>query len=391
MLTAVSTLHRLSPPPVPSLDVHAARILIVDDVPLNAKVLQTQLALAGYRHCTTLSDATRTLPAIASNVPDLLILDLVMPQISGLEILEVLRATPRTARLPILVVTASESREQKRRALELGATDFLHKPVDAEELIPRVRNVLAVKTYAEDLERRVRERTQQLERARRELIVCLARAGEQRDHETGNHTLRVGCYAALIAEELGFDSSYVDTIKVAVTLHDLGKIAVPDSILRKPGPLNREERQRMQEHCAAGKRICAPLSAKECEFFSVTAVDGAASIGCCTAPLLQMAASIAWTHHERWDGSGYPRQLAGEDIPIEGRIAAVADVFDALSTSRPYKPALALDTCFAILASGRGTHFDPAVLEAFLARRAEIVEIHATYRDQDTQESRAAC
>jgi putative two-component system response regulator len=359
----------------------APRIMIVDDVPLNIRVLQAHLAAAGYREFTTITDSSQALAAMYRDVPDLMILDIMMPEVSGLEILEAARSDPHHARMPILVVTGADSRELKRQALELGATDFLTKPVDAEELLPRVRNVLAVRTYEVELERRVRERTEQLELARKELVLCLARASEYRDNETGNHVLRVGCYAAIIADQLGFDSEHVTMIQQAATLHDLGKIAVPDAILRKPGKLTPDEFRLMQTHCGLGKAVCHPMSASEFEVFSAHAIAGSRIVGSCMSPLVKMAASIALTHHERWDGSGYPLALAGESIPIEGRITAVADVFDALNSRRPYKPAFPMAQCFTILRAKRGTHFDPAVLDAFFAREADIVAIQVAYAD----------
>jgi putative two-component system response regulator len=328
-----------------------------------------------------LTDSTQAIATIYRDNPDILLLDIMMPEVSGLEILESIRADQHYARLPVLILTGADNRELKREALELGATDFLTKPVDAEELIPRVRNALLVKSYQDDLEMKVRERTVELEKARRELIYCLARASEYRDNETGNHVIRVGCYAGIIADELGLEQDRVLMIQQAATLHDLGKIGMPDSILLKPGKLTPEEFESVQKHCAYGKKICRPMSLEEFGAFSSHTQLGAEMISNCTSPLMETAASIALTHHEKWDGSGYPLGLAGEHIPIEGRITAIADVFDALSSKRPYKPAFPLEKCFATLEDSRGGHFDPAALDAFFRRKDDIVAVQIAHAD----------
>lgn len=361
--------------------VKPARIMIVDDVAVNVKVAQAILSQAGFRTFTTLTDAAQVLGAIDRDEPDVLLLDIMMPEISGLDILRSLRGTARYTHLPVLILTGAESRELKRRALELGATDFLSKPVDADELVPRVRNALLMKSYQDDLEQRVRERTAELESARRELIFCLARACEYRDNETAHHVMRVGCYAGLIAEQLGLDQDQALMIRQAATLHDLGKIGIPDDILLKPGKLSPEEYRAIQSHCGFGQEICRPMSLQELEKFATHTTMGSKILSGCVSPLLQLAAIIALTHHERWDGSGYPLGLAGEDIPLPGRITAVADVFDALSSKRPYKPAFPLKKCLTILEDGRGTKFDPVVLDAFLARKDDVVGVQLTYAD----------
>ena len=229
-------------------------------------------------------------------------------------------------------------------------------------------NALLVKGHQDELEARVRVRTAELEKVRQELIFCLARASEYRDNETGNHVVRVGCFAQIIGRELGLDQEHVEMLRQAATLHDLGKIGVPDAILLKPGKLTPAEFELMKKHAGFGKKICQPMSNDEMGAFTSHTTVGANIISGCTSPVLAMAATIALTHHERWDGTGYPLGLAGEDIPLDGRITAVADVFDALSSKRPYKPAFPLAKCFGILEDNRGTHFDPAVLDAFLAQ-----------------------
>ena len=360
----------------------AFRILIVDDVPVNVKVARAHLESVGYSDIVSVTDATQVLSTVYRDDPDILLLDIMMPEVSGLEILQTLRADERYARLPVLILTGAESRELKTEALRLGATDFLTKPVDPEDLIPRVRNALLVKSYQDNLERKVRERTTALEKSQQEIIHCLARAAEYRDNDTGNHVVRVGRYASLTARELGLDDRHVRLIEQAAVLHDVGKIGIPDAILLKPGKLTPEEFEIIQKHCGFGKKIFQALSQDEYGVLMSHTTLGASIVGC-DSPLLEMARTIALTHHEKWDGTGYPLGLAGEDIPIEGRITAVADVFDALGSVRPYKPAFPLEKCLAILKEERGKHFEPRVVDAFLARKQEVVAIQIAHAETD--------
>ncbi len=357
------------------------RIMIIDDVPVNIKVAKAHLHAAGYRDFAQCTDATEAVHCVQQQTPDIVLLDLMMPNVSGLDILETLRSEPTTALLPILVLTGTESREMRNQALRLGATDFLTKPVDSDELIHRVRNALLIKSYQDDLEEKVRERTREIELSRRDLIHRLAKAGEFRDNESDRHVVRVGRYASLIANKLGLGSERVEMIGTAATLHDLGKIGVPDEIPTKPGKLTPEEFQLIQSHCDLGKLVCECMTPEEHETFASHTLLGAQIMKGCRAPILDLAGTIALTHHENWDGSGYPLGLSGEDIPIEGRIVAVADVFDALSSKRTYKPAFPIDHCFELLQQQRGIKFDPVVLDAFLACKSEIVSIQIENAD----------
>jgi putative two-component system response regulator len=289
----------------------------------------------------------------------------------------------------VIILTASCDQQTKNQALSLGATDFLAKPVMPEDLIPRVRNTLTVKAHqdhllnqAAELERLVIERTSDLISAQRELIHCLARAADYRDNETGKHVMRVGLYAGIIARELDLGERLIELISQAAPLHDLGKIGIPDSILLKPGKLYSDEIAHMQRHCGYGKKIVGPQEEEEARLREHTDI-GARIMGYSGSPVLKIAARIALTHHERWDGSGYPLGLAGEDIPIEGRITAVADVFDALSSKRVYKPAFPLEKCFRIMQDARGSQFDPTVLDAFFRRKSDIVDVQIQYADTD--------
>jgi putative two-component system response regulator len=370
------------------IDGRPAKILLVDDEPLNTKVVRKYLAGAGYSDFCSTTAPAEVLPLMIRSEPDLVLMDIVMPKFSGLDILSAVRADAQLAHIPIVMLTALEDRDTKCQALSLGATDFLAKPVDPSELISRVRNVLLVKShhdqlrnYAAELERRVKERTAQLEASHQNVIHCLARAAEFRDDETGRHVVRVGCYAAIIAHQLGWEPDAVQMIRQAAQLHDVGKIGIPDAILTKPDKLSPQEFEVMRKHCGFGKQIFESLTDSEWSVFRRHAELGQRILGDCASPVLEMAAQIALTHHERWDGSGYPIGLAGNDIPLVGRITAVADVFDALSTKRPYKPAFPIDRCFAILEEGRGTHFDPQVLDAFLAAREEILLVQISHAD----------
>jgi len=361
------------------------RIMVVDDVPLNVSVVCAHLAEEGYQQFIKVTDATQALSTLYREDPDVLLLDLMMPRVSGLDILQTVRADPHFAHLPVLILTASDGHEIKRQALQAGATDFLSKPLDVDDLIPRVRNALAMKRHFDTLERRVQERTLALEQSREEVVLCLARAAEHRDDETGNHVIRVGHYAGIIAREIGLEDAHVRMLELAAILHDVGKIGISDSILLKPDRFVPEEFELMKQHCGIGHSICGSASQanwqSDTQLPSILAQTSFAStlFGHVSSPLLKMAGSIALTHHEKWDGSGYPRGLAGDDIPLEGRITAVADVFDALSSQRPYKPAYPLEQCFEILNNDSGTHFDPDLVNAFLGCREKIVSVYEAY------------
>jgi putative two-component system response regulator len=365
-----------------------ASILLIDDEIINTQIVRKYLNDAGYMSVECLSDSTAAIPFIRKQRPDLILLDVMMPQVSGIDILHVISLDEQLQHIPVLIVTATSDSEVRREALDLGATDFLAKPIQPTDLLPRVRNALTSKyyrdamiAYADDLERQVQFRTAEVEASRREVVHCLARAAEFRDDDTGQHTVRVGRYVGAIARELGYSDHDVDTLEVAAQLHDVGKIAIPDGVLRKPGKLDPEQFEIMQRHCAFGKSIIEPLRSTEWSLLKMHSHLGANLLSVASSPLLMLAARIAQTHHERWDGTGYPLNLAGEDIPIEGRMTAVADVFDALSTKRVYKPAFPREKCFAILAEGRGNHFDPRVVDAFFNCEAEIVRIQIEHMD----------
>jgi len=364
-------------------DVKATRkILIVDDESVNVKVTRKYLEADGYKNFITTTDSREAIDLIANEKPDLVLLDIVMPNITGLDILKAVRQDHQLESIPVVILTASTDRETKLSALQLGATDFLAKPVDPSELIPRVRNMLMVKAQqdnlianAERLEQAVQERTRELAISRKHVIECLARAAEYRDDDTGRHIIRVGRYAGLIAEELGYAKDYVEQIEQAAQLHDVGKIAIPDGILKKKGGLAPEEFDLMRKHCMIGHKIIQPLSPRERIVLHAHPELGARILNVESSDIILMAARIALTHHEWYDGTGYPIGLAGDDIPVEGRITAVADVFDALSSARPYKKPFPREKCLMIMSEESGTHFDPEILGAFLARSKDIIKI----------------
>ncbi len=363
------------------------KIMVVDDVPLNVKLASAHLSAAGYKNIVSETDSTKALARLYQEQPDLLLLDIMMPHVSGLDILAAIRCDKQFSHLPVLILTAATDREMKIQALELGATDFLTKPLDAQDLLPRVHNALLVKSHQDDLELRVRQRTQELQHAQEEVVICLARAAEYRDNETGRHVIRVSRYVGIIARELGLARNTVALMEQAATLHDMGKVGIPDAILLKPGKLTEEEFSVMKKHCVFGADICSGLINYSGQGDSSQSVAAQAAVSTqrpqgCTSPLLKMAGSIAVTHHEKWDGSGYPNGLKGEQIPLEGRITAVADVFDALSSRRPYKEPFPLDKCVSILEEGRSQHFDPQIVDVFLNCLDEVVVIRDQYADE---------
>ena len=332
-------------------------------------------------------ESREVLSLVEEQRPDLLLLDIIMPHVSGLDILRTLRADSRWVNLPVVILTAANDQATKRR-LQFSASDFLSKPVDPIELMPRIRNVVLVKKHfdylqqhANELEEQVLERTAELAQSRREITQCLARAAEYRDNDTGKHVVRVGRYTRLIAQSLGIDPEYLDIFEQAAQLHDIGKIAVPDSILLKRDKLTPEEFEIVSRHTTVGQQILEKLPDEELKEFRDHTTRGASLLKQSESPILLLASKISLSHHEAWDGTGYPNHLAGEAIPLEGRIVAVADVFDALSSERPYKRAFPIEECFQIIEESRGTQFDPAVLDAFNRCRQDILFTYVQYAD----------
>jgi len=360
----------------------ASKILIVDDEPINVKLVRKYLKMQGYHNFMTTTESPRVADLVESEQPDLVLLDVMMPVKSGLDVLREIRALPGGRHLPVIVLTALNDRNIRLQALDLGAADFLSKPLDVAELMPRVRNVLMARAYqnllashSAELEAAVSERTRQLERARLEVVHCLARAAEFRDDDTGRHVARVGKYAGIIARKLDQPATWCALLELAAPLHDIGKLGIPDAILLKPGKLDAAELELMRGHCLLGQKVLSAADEGEGIEPAGQLLNGGHS------PLIEMARTIAMTHHEKWDGTGYPRGLAALQIPLEGRITAVADVFDALTSERSYKPAFSAEKSFAVLADGRGNHFDPRVLDAFFCEREAILRTRIELAD----------
>ena len=345
-------------------------VLVVDDEEGNLRVLQAMLGAEGHRVATA-RDGDEALAAAAAEPPDLVLLDVMMPGMDGFEVARRLKAAPASRHVPIVLVTALDDRESRLEGLRAGAEDFLSKPVDRAELTVRVRNLLRLKEFNDFLadhnrilEAQVAERTRELVASYRETIVSLNRAASYKDEETGAHVARISFYAEDIAAELGMDAAFRDTIHYASPMHDVGKIAIPDAILLKPGKLDPQEWEIMKTH--------APMGAK--------LLQGG------TSPYLQMGTQIALGHHERWDGGGYPHGLKGDEIPLPARIMQICDVYDALRSRRPYKPPFEHERSVEIVTKGDGRtmpgHFDPAVLAAFARTAGRFRDVYEAHADE---------
>ncbi len=328
------------------------RLLIVDDNEANVALIERVLSQAGYTGVLSTDDAASVTGLCDAYRPDLVVLDLHMPGMTGFDVLGRLgERLQEPDSLPVLVLTADSTPDARRRALSLGARDFVTKPIDQLEFLLRIRNLLsarqlqlALKVRNDELDELVRVRTLEVEQARLESLAVLATVAEYHDYTTHHHTQRVGATAAQIAELLGLPAQFIDLIRQAAPLHDVGKVGIPDGILLKQGKLDDHERAVVMRHVEIGAKILEPAR----------------------SPVLRAAAEIARTHHERWDGTGYLLGLAGEGIPLAGRITAVADVFDALTHERPYKRAWPVHDALREIASQAGRQFDPTVVEAFL-------------------------
>ena len=318
---------------------------------------------------------------------DVVISDVKMPGMDGIELLSRIHAL-ESGGPPVIIVTGLQEQTLKRRALDLGAADLLDKPVDPEVLLARLRSVLRIRHYQEELQKqnnllesKVKERTRALETSNKEIVLSLARAAEYRDEDTGGHVFRVSHYCPPLASKLGMSADECELIFIASALHDLGKIGIPDRVLLKPGKLTSEEWIIVKQHCTIGAGILRrdhPVNRL------VSGMEGALPSGepISGNPLLHTAAQIALSHHEKWNGSGYPHGLAKEQIPLEARIVALVDVFDALSTRRPYREAMNEGEALRIIRASVGTHFDPEVHRAFEESLDEIRQIHADFDAQ---------
>lgn len=344
-----------------------ANILIIDDEPVNVKLLHKTLERKGYTNIQGTSDPREVETLCEKTEFDAFLLDIRMPHIDGYGIMEMLSKRFVNDYMPVLVLTAQTDRETRLKALEYGAKDFLTKPFDQLEALTRIYNLLEVRLMHKRikkqnilLEETVKQRTEELYNTRREVINRLGLAAEYRDNETGNHIIRMSQFSQLIALEHGLAEEHAKTILNAAPMHDIGKIGIPDSVLLKPGKLDLDEWKIMQSHVAIGAEI---LSGHQSE-------------------LMEVASLIALHHHEKWDGSGYPNNLKGEEISIEGRICAIADVFDALLSERPYKKPWTVEKTLNLIEEEAGKHFDPTLAPLVRKILPELLAIRDKYSDK---------
>jgi two-component system response regulator RpfG len=342
-------------------------VMVVDDQSTGRAILEQVIRSLDER--VVVEGFARPIDAVVwatRHVSDLVLVDYMMPEMDGIEFVKRLRALPGYEHVPIVMVTVHDDRKVRYAALDAGITDFLTKPVDARECLARCRNLLTLRRQQlalEDrkrlLEHMVEDATREVREREKETLLRLARAGEFRDGETGNHLIRMARYSRLIADRIGLDLDEAETIELAAPLHDIGKIGIPDHILLKPEKLDDGEWQIMRRHPVMGHEILKGSGSK----------------------YVRMGALIALGHHEKYDGSGYPNGLVGEHIPLCARIIAVADVFDALSSVRPYKKAWPGEQAFEYLVAQRHKHFDARLVEAFVSGKDQIAAIQSEWRD----------
>lgn len=342
------------------------QVLIVDDTEINLILFEALVKKMGDCEAKTFSRSTDGLAWAQANDPDLVIVDYMMPDLDGIEFIRLLRQTPGKESVPILMITANDQKQVRYRALDAGATDFLTKPVDKIEFLARASNMLVLSdarkklaNRAEWLAEEVRKATSEIVQRERETVIRLSKAAEYRDPETGAHILRMAHYSELIARGLGLPVADQELLLEAAPMHDIGKVGIADNILLKPGRLTPDEFEIMKQHAIFGYEILKGSSSK----------------------VLQAGADIAKAHHEKFDGTGYPAGLVGQAIPIFSRIVAVADVFDALTSERPYKKAWALEQAVAHLEANSGSHFDPACVAVFMGQWPQVLEIRQRFKD----------
>jgi response regulator RpfG family c-di-GMP phosphodiesterase len=343
-------------------------VMIVDDAETNLLVIKSLVEACGVPGSTTFKSPTEAIDRLDDLAPTLILVDYMMPDLDGIAFIRLVRSRPRFADTPVVMVTTADQRSVRLEALEAGATDFILKPIDPAEFKARFRNLMQLadaqaklKDQAAWLSSEVHKAMEVARGREAEIVTRLARAAELRDPETGQHLERMSRYSEKIARALALDDEFCERLRIAAPMHDIGKIGIPDSILLKPGPLTPAERLEMQKHAQQGGEILERS----------------------TSELIRLAGEIAISHHERFDGSGYPFGLAGEAIPLSGRITSLADVFDALTSVRPYKKAWAPEEARSYILAERGRHFDPACVDAMMAAWNEILAIHASSADPD--------
>lgn len=334
-------------------------ILVVDDIPDNIHTLSGVLS-SDFKIKAATNGQKALQIAAGSPKPHLILLDIMMPEMDGYEVCEKLKSNPYTAEIPIIFVTAKAEVVDEEKGFMMGAVDYITKPISPPIVKARVKTHIALHNQNLDLAEQVKERTQQLEQSRLEIIQRLGRAAEYKDNETGMHVVRMSHYSRILAEQLDVSKRWVELIFHASPMHDIGKIGIPDRVLRKPGKLDNEEWDVMQQHVQIGGDI----------------------IGDSDSALLKLAQEIALYHHEKWDGSGYPHKLKGEDIPLSARIVAIADVFDALTSERPYKKAWPVEKAIGLIEEEAGKHFDPDLVPIFISKLDEMLEIRDSFKDE---------
>ncbi|MBT4484661.1 MAG: response regulator [Candidatus Latescibacteria bacterium] len=349
------------------------KVLVVDDSRVNQELIKGILIPLGYE-ISQAWDGVEALEKVKEFSPDMILLDVMMPRMNGFEVARQLKGDEETKIIPIVMVTALQEVEDRVKAMEAGADDFLTKPVDTTELRTRIQSLLKVKAYNDhmrnyqnELETEVAKRTEELKNAFDDIkelsldtTYRLTRAAEYKDEDTATHIMRMSHYAVAVSRKMGLDAKTVEGILYASPMHDVGKIGIPDSILLKPDKLDPEEWEIIRQHTYIGKKILENSRSK----------------------YINLAEEIAFSHHERWDGSGYPQGLKESEIPLSGRITAIADVFDALTSKRPYKEIFTVEESFGIIEEERRSHFDPDVVDAFFAARDEMLSIKEKYKDE---------
>ncbi|WP_375748646.1 HD-GYP domain-containing protein [Vibrio sp. HN007] len=335
-------------------------ILVVDDTPENIDVLSGILK-DQYRVKAALNGKIALKIAKTTPKPDLILLDVMMPEMDGYEVCERLKSDPETSKIPIVFVTAKSEISDEERGFALGASDYITKPVSPPLVLARVKSQLSLYDQSRHLEQLVQVRTAELNETRIEIIRRLGRAAEYKDNETGMHVIRMSKYTKLLAEKMSDDKAWIDLLYNAAPMHDIGKIGVPDKVLLKPGKLDDEEWEIMRRHCEYGAEI----------------------IGDHPSPLLNLAKEVAQYHHEKWNGTGYPNGISGLDIPISARIVAIADVFDALTSERPYKKGWPVEKAVQLLKDEAGEHFDPELVPLFIECLPEVLKIKDEYIDSE--------
>jgi putative two-component system response regulator len=343
-------------------------VFAVDDATVNLRIYEKILHSIGGLDVMTFSSPTEALEYSQNHEPDLLIVDFRMPEMDGVELIKHFRLIRNYLDIPVIMLTGEQDAEIRRKAIEAGVSDFLNKPADPVEFSSRVRNLLELRQRRQELKHRadqlaadVRAATLEIALRERETINRLSRAAEFRDNETGMHIVRMGRFAQVLGRAMGLGEDEAEVLLLAAPMHDIGKVATPDAILLKPGKLTPDEWTIMKQHTTAGYEILKDSSSK----------------------MLQKGAEIALTHHEKWDGSGYPNGVSGDDIPISGRICALSDVFDALTSVRPYKPAWPVEQAIVYIHQSSGTHFDPELVKLFERVMPEINEIRAKLTDHE--------